>query len=51
MLSCKAVQKCLAVYLLHKEMNNEQKRKQRSSGGGKSTTEVYTENSYDNMCA
>ena len=43
-LSCKAVQKCSAVCLLHKEINNEQKGKQleRSSGlaGGQSTTEV-----------
>ena len=45
MLSCKAVQKCLAVCLLHKEINIEQQGKQleRSSGltRGKSTTEVY----------
>ena len=59
MLSCIAVQKWLAVCLLHQEINNEQKGKQleRSSGlaGGKSTTEhiaeaVHTPNSYDNMC-
>ena len=57
MLSCKAVQKCSAVCLLHKEINDEQKEKQleRSSGlaGGKSTIELYTGSStyFKLMCA
>ena len=54
MLRCKAVQKCSAVCLLHKEINNEQIEKQleRSSGLLKYIPEALpTLYSYDNMCA